>query len=401
MGVLVINCGSSSVKFAHFGDSESCPRVHGYVEEIGSPASRGRYVVSAHPAQAIPLPSGSDHSTALKAIVDILKNTRELSDLEIHAVGHRVVHGGQIFSDPVQVGARELQQIRSLAPLAPVHAEPNALGIEVAMEELPETPQIAVFDTGFHQTIPPRVHRYAVAESLYRDHQVRRYGFHGTSHQFVTTEACRILDLDVNDSLLISAHLGNGCSATAVRHGASVDTTMGLTPLEGLPMGTRSGNVDPNLHAYLAAQTGMSLSEITTMLNSESGLLGVSGETNDMRVLSERHAQGCAASKLAIEIFCFRLAREIAGLTVALEGMPHALIFTGGIGENSVLVRQLTLGHLRHLGFELDPAANETHGRDRKGIITHPASSGPCALVVATNEELAIARAARKILNDL
>ena len=317
----------------------------------------------------------------------------------VDAVGHRVVHGGTIFSDPVVVGSRELAEIRSLAPLAPVHARANARGIEAAQSVLPGVPQVAVFDTGFHQSIAPHVHRYAIPEEYYQEHQVRRYGFHGTSHAYVAGEACRRLGIDPGNSRLITAHLGNGCSATAVLNGRSVDTSMGLTPLEGLVMGSRSGSVDPNLHAYLARRTGMSLEEITDMLNQRSGLVGVSGISNDLRKITEKLEEGCAAAQLAIDIFCFRLARELAALTVALEGMPDALVFTGGIGENSALVRMKVLEHLAALGFRVDREANASSGSTRLGIITQVDASGPTAIVVPTNEELAIAEATRALVN--
>lgn len=396
MGILVINCGSSSVKFAIFDDLDADPIVRGSVEQVGSPAISGHYTPREADPVAIRFPGLHDHAAALAATFSALKADPQLQDLRITAAGHRVVHGGQAFSGPVLVGESEIERIRQLSPLAPVHAVHNALGIEAAIAALPGVPQVAVFDTGFHQTIAPHVYRYAVPEFLYQDHQVRRYGFHGTSHQFVAAEACRRLSLPLESSRLISAHLGNGCSATAILNGRSVDTTMGLTPLEGMPMGTRSGNIDPNLHSYLHEQTGMSLQEITDLLNKKSGLLGVSGLSNDLRLLTEKLAAGCEAAQLAVDIFCFRLARELAGLTVALRGMPDALIFTGGIGENSALVREKTLEHLTHYGFELDAGTNASHGASTHGIITRSDSPGPPAIVVPTNEELAIARATRE-----
>jgi len=400
MGILVINCGSSSVKFALFDDLDACPLVRGSVEQLGSPAISGHYTLRDSEPAPITFDHGHDHAAALAATFHALKSDSRLEGLAITAVGHRVVQGGQSFSGPVVVGPKELDDIRDLAPLAPVHAVPNALGIEAAIESLPGIPQVAVFDTGFHQTIAPRVYRYAVPESLYKDHQVRRYGFHGTSHEFVAGEACRRLELPLERSRLITAHLGNGCSATAILNGQSVDTSMGLTPLEGLPMGTRSGSIDPNLHSYLQKQTGMSLEDINDLLNHKSGLLGVSGLSNDLRTLAQRLAEGCEAANLAIDIFCFRLAREIAGLTVALQGMPEALIFTGGIGENSPLVRERTVEQLAHFGFQIDPVSNDSHGAGHQGLISPAASSGPPVIVVPTNEELAIAQATQKLVRN-
>ncbi|MGE9270684.1 MAG: acetate/propionate family kinase [Verrucomicrobiales bacterium] len=399
MGILVINCGSSSLKFAHFEALETAPLLRGSVEAVGTPTIFGSYTVENHEPSPISFPDGYDHHAALSATFQSLQSDPRLSGLKFDAVGHRVVHGGQRFSTPLIVGPKECAEIRDLAPLAPVHALPNALGIESAINALPNVPQVAVFDTGFHQTIAPHIYRYALPSHLYHEHQVRRYGFHGTSHQYVSEEACRYLDIPLDQSRLISAHLGNGCSATAILNGLSVDTSMGLTPLEGLTMGTRSGTVDPNLHSYLARQTGMSLEEITTLLNQQSGLLGVSGLSNDLRLLAKRIEEGCQEAQLAVEIFTFRLAREIAGLTIALEGKPDALIFTGGIGENSHLVRRLTLRHLAPFGFELDDDANLSPSIRSGGTITRSGSPGPTALVIPTDEERAIAKAAHVLIS--
>ena len=393
MLTLVINCGSSSVKLALFKQSDPRPVATAIVDRIGSEAIAGSYKVGEGSRQDLTFVASSDHAAALDTALQGLRSEPALKDLTITAVGHRIVQGGQYFSEPVLVDADILATIRNLAPLAPVHAVPNALGIEAAIQLFPGVPQVAVFDTAFHQTIPPEVYRYAIPEELYRDHKIRRYGFHGTSHAYVAREAARQLGLDPSNSRLISAHLGNGCSATAVLNGKSVDTTMGLTPLEGLVMGTRSGNVDPNLHNYLSREAGLSLEEITDLLNRKSGLAGLSGISNDLRELSEKYHQGHAPARLAVEVFCFRLAREIAGLTVALKGMPDALIFTGGIGENSSLVRQLTLQQLSGFGFEIDLDRNEISGSSSSGIITRDSSQGPTAIVVETNEEFAIAQA--------
>lgn len=397
MLILVINCGSSSVKLALFLANDSTPIATGAIDRIGSTSIEGHYRVGDSPRQPIACPSKGDHAAALDAALNGLRSEPALKDLNVTAVGHRVVHGGQKFSAPVLVDADVLAEIRALAPLAPVHAIPNALGIEAATRLFPGVPQVVVFDTAFHQTIAPEVYRYAIPDPLYQQYQIRRYGFHGTSHGYVAEEAARRLGLDFENSRLISAHLGNGCSATAVLNGKSVDTSMGLTPLEGLVMGTRSGNVDPNLHNFLAKEAGLSLDEITDLLNRKSGLTGLSGISNDLRVLTEKYHADNQSAQLALDVFCFRLAREIAGLTVALKGMPHALIFTGGIGENSKLVRQKTLTHLAAFGFELDPARNEIAGSTSGGIITTDDSNGPTAIVVATNEEFAIAQATAKL----
>ncbi len=396
MLVLVINCGSSSVKLALFRGEETEPLATGMVDRVGSPEIAASYRLADGPRHEVACPASGDHAAALDAVLTAMRADPALGNPHIDAIGHRVVHGGQEFSGPVRVDSRVLNEIRDLAPLAPVHAVPNALGIEAALRLFPELPHVAVFDTAFHQTIPPHVFRYAIPEEYYTRHGIRRYGFHGTSHDYVATEAVRQLGLDPETSRVLVAHLGNGCSATAVLGGRSVDTSMGLTPLEGLVMGTRSGNVDPNLHNILARETGMSLEEITDLLNKRSGLVGLSGISNDMREIAAASLQGNPAARLAVDVFCFRLARELAGLTVALAGPPQALVFTGGIGENSAPVREAILNHLAAFGFEIDPVRNAT--LPDNGVITLENSPGPIALVVPTREEFAIARAVRELV---
>lgn len=398
MFILVINCGSSSAKLAWFRDEDPTPLATALVDRIGSQEMAGSFVAEGKPRQRIVCAPGGDHTAALDAAFTAVGAELGLKTEEIGAIGHRVVHGGQKFSAPVRVDAEVLATIRGLAPLAPVHAIPNALGIEAALRIFPGVPQVAVFDTAFHQTIPPHVFRYAIPGEYYERYQVRRYGFHGTSHQYVSGEAVRVLGLPPTTARILSAHLGNGCSATAVLGGHSVDTSMGLTPLEGLMMGTRSGNVDPNLHNYLFREADMTLEQTTDMLNLRSGLLGLSGISNDMRTVTEKFHEGNPDARLAIEVFCYRLARELAGLTAALGGPPHALVFTGGIGENSPLVREMTLSHLGAFGFECDAARNA--GAGNGDILTRRDSKGPIAIVIATNEEFAIARATHDLTHS-
>lgn len=392
MAVLVINCGSSSVKFALFAASDPQPAAHGIVERLNSPDARGVMHLAGDGYVDLAVDRPGDHTAALRAAIDALRAQPGLEP--VTAIGHRTVHGGQRFSKPVLIDSDVLASIRLLAPLAPSHNIPNALGIEAASAVFPGIPQVAVFDTAFHQTIAPKVFRYAIPDELYREHDVRRYGFHGTSHAYVATKAAKVLGLPEKHRLL-TAHLGNGCSATAVLDGRSVDTTMGLTPLEGLVMGTRSGNVDPNLHAFLHRQTGMSLQEITDLLNQKSGLVGLAG-ISDMRQLAAADAEGDPAARLAIEVFSFRLARELAALCAALGGPPDALVFTGGIGENSAMIRRETVDQLGVLGLKLDEAANLEHGRTTAGRIS-PHGTKPTVLVIPTNEEFAIASATREV----
>jgi acetate kinase len=278
--------------------------------------------------------------------------------------------------------------ISDCARLAPLHNPANLSGIAAARAIFPQLPQVAVFDTAFHQSMPEVAWRYAVPDAWYRDHGVRRYGFHGTSHRFVAARAAELIGRPVSELKLVTAHLGNGCSACAIDGGRSVDTTMGLTPLEGLVMGTRSGDLDPGILAHLAASTGQDIAALTTVLNRDSGLLGLSGLSNDLRTLQDAAAKGHASAELAIAVFCYRLAKHIASLTVAL-GRLDALVFTGGIGEHSALVRSRTLARLGFLGLVEDADANAAHGPDH-GRITRPGSA--VALVVPTDEELLIAR---------
>jgi acetate kinase len=304
-------------------------------------------------------------------------------------VGHRVVHGGTRFAASVVVDDEVLARLHELTGLAPLHLPANCAGIEAARSELPDLVQVAVFDTAFHQTMPEVAYRYAVPGSWYAEHDVRRYGFHGTSHRFVAERAAEMLDRPLTSLRMVTVHLGNGCSATAVRDGRSVDTTMGLTPLEGLVMGTRSGDVDPGLLGYIARRLELDLDAVLDALNTRSGLLGLSGLSNDLRTVSEAAAQGSAAARLAVDVFCYRAAKAVAALSVPL-GRLDAVVFTGGIGEHSGEVRSNVMGHLAVLGVHEDRTANLDHGRTTGGRVS---AEGPVAcLVVPTDEELVIAR---------
>jgi acetate kinase len=309
--------------------------------------------------------------------------------------GHRVVHGGDRFSASVLIDDEVIAAIRSFAPLAPLQNPADLEGIETIRAAQPGLPQVAVFDTAFHQTMPPAAYRYAVPEEWYTRHGVRRYGFHGTSYRFVAERAAALLGKRPDEVRLVTAHLGNGCSAAAIRDGVSVDTTMGLTPLEGLVMGTRSGDVDPGVFGYLAGQTGQSAEELTDVLNKRSGLLGLSGVSNDMRTVQDAAGRGDERARLALEVFVHRLAKAIAGLVTSLERLD-AVVFTGGIGEQSAVVRSLVLARLGFLGLTEDPEANAVHGRATSGRISRPAPVQ--ALVVPTDEELMIARDTARLI---
>ena len=391
--VLVLNSGSSSVKYALVDPATGERPLSGQAENIG--ASGGSY-----------------HD----ALTRILGHLDDKGHVDLAGAGHRVVHGGERFSDSVLVDDEVLDAIRSFSRLAPLHNPANLSGIEAVAQVRPGLPQVAVFDTAFHQTMPPAAYRYAVPQEWYTRHAVRRYGFHGTSYRFVSERAATLLGYPPAGRppagrpsaghpsagrpsaalSLVVAHLGNGCSAAAISGGRSVDTTMGLTPMEGLVMGTRSGDVDPGLLGYLAEQTGAGAADLTDVLDTRSGLLGLSGASNDMRTISEAAERGDERAGLALDVFVHRLAKAVAGLAASLGGLD-ALVFTAGIGENSVLVRSRVLARLGFLGLAEDPAANAAHGRTTGGRISLP---GPVqALVVPTDEELMIARDTARLVS--
>ena len=384
--VLVVNCGSSSLKFALI-EPESGAVVHrGLAERLSS--NQASLIFDGVPAVHLAPPAG--HGEVLDQVL------AHLGGQAPAAVGHRVVHGGEAFSDSVLIDGGAIEKIQQCAELAPLHNPANLAGIRAAQQRFPELPQVAVFDTAFHQTLPPRAFVYAVPYEFYERYKLRRYGFHGSSHRYVASEAALRLGRPLEQLELVTAHLGNGCSACAIRGGRSVDTTMGLTPLEGLVMGTRSGDVDPNLHLFLAERLGLGLAGITDLLNQKSGLLGLSGSSNDMRTLLALCEEGDLRAELAIDVFCYRLAKAILGLAAALERID-ALVFTGGIGEHAAPVRARTLGLLRVLGGKVDGELNLRHGIESNGRIT-AADSAVLALVVPTNEELVIARETARVV---
>jgi acetate kinase len=312
----------------------------------------------------------------------------------VAVVGHRVVHGGERFTASALVTSEVLADIEAVSALAPLHGPANLLGIRACMQSLPSVPQVVVFDTAFHQTMPPAAFTYAIPQRFYRDQGVRRYGFHGTSHRYVAREALSVLELDPRDHGLVIAHLGNGASATAVSNGLSVDTTMGMTPLEGLVMGTRSGDIDFGAVAHIARTTNLGLDDLDAVLNKQSGLLGISELSSDCRTLEQAAKTGHAGALLALDVFVHRLARHIGGLAASLNRFD-ALVFTGGIGENSALVRAKTIEHLRVFGFTLDGDANERMVGGRSGHIS--SSRQPIAAVIPTDEEGLIANDAASI----
>lgn len=381
MDVLVLNSGSSSLKYAIIDSKTGLRRGAGLAERLGTPDATLRVG-----AVSMPLPDGSLHAALSHALGS--------APGQFQAIGHRVVHGGNTFTQAARITAEVVAAITTCVRLAPLHNPANLAGIAVAQKMFPAIPQVAVFDTAFHQSMPAVAYRYAIPSAWYHEFGVRRYGFHGTSHRFVAQRAAEILGQPVTSLRLVTAHLGNGCSACAIRDGISVDTTMGLTPLEGLVMGTRSGDLDPGIIPYLMQSTGHSAQQISDDLNQRSGLLGLSEHSNDMRILGAAAAAGDAKATLAIAVFCYRLAKSIAALAVPL-GRLDAVVFTGGIGEHSVEVRAKTLALLGIIGFAEDPVANAQHGILTNGMIT----TAGRALVIATDEELMIARDTADLLS--
>ncbi|MBK1650322.1 acetate/propionate family kinase [Rhabdochromatium marinum] len=392
MKVLVLNAGSSSIKFQLFEIAGWSVIASGNLSRIGEADAlfTFRWQDANGQAQQLdeqqPLPT---HHDALERMVAQLHATGALTDLsELKAVGHRVVHGGEAFHQPTLIDDDVIAAIRQVIPLAPLHNPAHLDGILVARELFPGVSQVAVFDTAFHQTMPRTAYRYAIPDYLYREHQVRRYGFHGTSHAYVGQRAATMLGRSFDRTHLITLHLGNGASATAIRNGSSVDTSMGMTPLEGLVMGTRCGDIDPAVLLYLMQHLEMDHAQIDQLLNRHSGLLGLCG-VNDMREIHRRIEQGDTKAELALGIFCQRLKKYIGAYTAVL-GEVHALVFTGGIGENDAETRARTCAGLERLGIVLDETANRSHAPGER-LISH-ADSPIKVLVIPTNEELEIAR---------
>jgi len=383
--ILVINTGSSSIKMSLLKQSSRQPLAEGLAQRLGEDTAVLNWMISNESIeQKIPK---ATHQSAMVQMLNIL--FANIDQTLIVAVGHRVVHGGEAFVEPTLLNEKIIADIQALSHLAPLHNPSNVLGIKAAMLYLPKIPHIAVFDTAFHQNMPKKASLYAVPYAWYESYGVRRYGFHGTSHHYVGLEAAKILGRDFKDCNLLIAHLGNGCSGTAISHGVSVDTSMGLTPLEGLVMGTRSGDIDPGLIDFISRQSGDSLEVITDILNRKSGLLGLSGCSNDMRTLLKASQEGDERATLAIDVFCYRLAKALAGLTAGLTQLD-AIIFTGGIGEHAALIRSKTLMQLKVLGVMVDEKSNQTDGKLSNGIISDTHSNMPI-LVVPTNEEKMIA----------
>jgi acetate kinase len=388
--ILVINAGSSSLKLAVRDKGKSLPDATATVESLGTPHARAEVRVGGE-KHSLDVPD-ADHESALRMVMELL-----VSFFPFRGCGHRVVHGGERFAAACAITPDVLGGIRACAELAPLHNPPAIRAIEAVGRLMPDLPQVAVFDTAFHQTMPPHAFRYAVPQEWYEDHAVRRYGFHGISYQYLVGETADLLEMPPGDLQLLVAHLGNGCSAAAVRGGHCVDTSMGLTPLEGMVMGTRSGDVDPNLIGYLTRRTDMDAAAVLDALQRRSGLLGLSGKSHDMRVLLDAAAAGDADCELAVAVFCHRVARSLLGLAAGLERVD-ALVFSGGIGEHAAQVRVRILGHLGILRPQIDFSRNANHGAATGRRITCD-DSPLTVLVVPTDEERLIARETRRVLD--
>jgi acetate kinase len=389
MNILILNCGSSSVKYQFINPEEKKVLTQGVVERIGMTGAvlkNKRYDGDEITIAGEIL----DHQSAIDYILAVLlsKNHGVIGHKDdIDAVGHRVVHGGETFTESVLITDEVIKGIRDNIELAPLHNPHNLRGILACSGQLPKTPQVAVFDTAFHQQMPPHAYLYGIPYSLYRRYKIRRYGFHGTSHRYVSARAAALIGKPLTELKLITIHLGNGCSMAAINNGISVDSTMGFTPLEGLLMGTRSGDMDPSVILYIMAKEELGLSEASALLNKHSGLMGISGVSSDMRDILSETKDGNKQAQYAFEVFSYRIKKYIGSYTAVLEGLD-AVVFTGGIGENSPDVRRASLEGLSVLGLHLDPAKNNSKEKE-KAIQTD--DSPVSIFVIPTNEELMIA----------
>ena len=390
MNILVINCGSSSLKYQLIDMNDESVLAIGLVERIGIEGARVKHTTTGKEEVVIE-ETMDDHRKALELVLGALVNEEYgaiKSMDEIGAVGHRVVHGGENFAESVVIDGEVMDAINDCIDLAPLHNPPNIMGIEACQELMEETPMVAVFDTAFHQTIPVSNYMYALPYELYEKYGVRKYGFHGTSHKYVTARAADMLGKDQDDLNIITCHLGNGASIAAIKNGKSIDTSMGFTPLEGLAMGTRSGDMDPAIIPFIMEKDDMSIEDINNLLNKESGVLGISGLSSDFRDLENAMNDGNERAKIALDVFVNRVKKYIGAYSSLLPSLD-GIVFTAGIGENSSTIREMVCDGLDILGVELDSEANDIRGKE---AIVSSDSSDTKVLVIPTNEELMIAR---------
>ena len=389
MNVLVINCGSSSLKYQLIDSETEAVLAKGLCERIGID---GRLVYQkAGNDKEITEASMPTHKEAIQMVLEALTNekTGAIKSLEeVNAIGHRIVHGGEKFASSAIITDEMIKAVEECNDLAPLHNPANLIGIRVCSELMPNVPQVGVFDTAFHQTMPAKAYLYGLPIEYYKNYKVRRYGFHGTSHSFVSKRAVEFLGLDKDNSKVIVCHLGNGSSISAVQNGKCVDTTMGLTPLEGVVMGTRSGSIDPAIVEYIAKKENLDLAGVMNVLNKKSGLQGMSGVSSDMRDLRAAAAEGNEDAKNAIEVLCYGIAKYVGGYVAAMNGVD-AIVFTAGIGENVGMIREKVCSYLGYLGVTIDAKANEAMGEE---VVISGADSKVKVAVIPTNEELAICR---------
>ena len=397
MRVLVLNSGSSSIKYQFIDTSEKIALAKGVVERIGMTGAILNH--TRHDGNNVRIVAEIlDHSMAIEYVLAVMlsKNHGVIDDKsDIDAVGHRVVHGGESFSGSVLMTDEVMKVLQENIELAPLHNPPNIKGIQAVTRIMPETKQCAIFDTAFHIKMPPRAYLYGIPYELYKRHKIRRYGFHGTSHRYVSEIAASMLGKPITELRIVTAHLGNGCSMAAVDKGISVDTSMGFTPLEGLLMGTRAGDIDPSVILYIMGKEGLSLSEAGVLLNKHSGLIGISGESSDMREIESAVADGNKRAKFAFDVFTYRIKKYVGAYAAAMGGID-ALVFTGGIGENSALVRSAVCSGLEFLGIEIDDEKNSAKQNElsKEGSKVH-------VLRIPTNEELVIAMDTAEIVSAL
>ncbi|MDD2573249.1 MAG: acetate kinase [Bacillota bacterium] len=390
MKVLVVNCGSSSVKYQLLNMEDESVMARGLVERIGIEGSRLKHQASGKDEVVIEkvMP---DHKAALKVITDVLIDEKDgvIKDTsEISAVGHRVVHGGEKFSGSVKITEEVMDTLRECADLAPLHNPPNIMGVEACRQLMPGIPMAGTFDTAFHHTIPDYAYIYPIPYEYYDKYGVRKYGFHGTSHKYVSERAAQVLGKPLESLKIITCHLGNGASITAVDGGVSVETSMGFTPLEGLAMGTRCGSIDPAIIAFLMEKEQMTIDEVNNVLNKRSGVKGISGVSSDFRDLEQAAGKGDKRAALAIDVFAYKVKKFIGSYSAVMNGVD-VIVFTAGLGENSISMREKICSGLGYLGLELDPEANNVRGKE--AVISKPDCKVK-AVVIPTNEELMIAR---------
>ncbi len=390
MNVLVINCGSSSLKYQFINSDSEEVLAKGLCERIGIDGSRISYQPKDGDKEetVIPMP---DHTVAVRLVIDKLTNpetgvVKSLSDID--AVGHRIVHGGEKFASSVIIDDEVIKAIEECNDLAPLHNPANLIGIDACKKLMPSVPMVAVFDTAFHQTMPPKAYLYGIPYEYYEKYKVRRYGFHGTSHDYVSTEAAKFLGKDRKDLKIIVCHLGNGASITAVDKGRSVDTSMGLTPLDGLIMGTRSGSIDPAIVTFLAGKLNTDADGVMEILNKKSGVLGLSKVSSDFRDLEKAYNEGNELAKITLETYSYHVAKFIGSYVAAMNGVD-VIAYTAGVGENTSLVRRMVSEYLTYLGTNVDPEKNKLRGET---VILSDPGSKVVTMIVPTNEELAICR---------